>query len=811
MSRVSVVIPSYNHEKYIGECIQSILDQTYQDFEIVITDDGSTDGTVSVIREFDDSRIHLYTHAENKGACTAINNCIRKASGEYIAVLSSDDAWQPTKLEKQVQYLDSYPEIGAVFTKVIFVNETGNLIGPEDYRDFYIFEKENRSRYEWLNYFFSSGNCLCHPSVLIRRKCYDDIGLYDERMATLPDMDMWVRLCIICDIYILDEKLVRLRIMADKSSASADTLPTNIRVRFEYMQILNHYLEIKDRKTFLKIFPEVEKYGAVGKKYIPYFLSRLALDIDERTWYLWGLQTLFNFLEQDDIAISLQKKYGFHYRDFYSLTAKRDIFNFEAVTTLREKASQINRLNAQINRLNAQINRLNAQIQQIQHSIPMQLVYRYQKVIERLLRSGTRRRRYYELVLSSARVVLNEGWRALWWRFRNYRGVSDNRPPVARAEKRRTGKAVKAKQRLVTFRPPCNRFALYVSSLGNYFFSELAALLSAGLKELGFEVDWRDENAGFAQDADWHIVAAPHEFFYLGAGGLLRDKELPPNLVMVNFEQPSTSWFSLAQKCFSKAHAIWDINYEVAQLIADSGFACEHLPFGYVPEFFKEVTKLPEHYGTCFLEDSVRSGCYLDEPLLNRPVDLLFIGSLTERRGEFFAMAAPTLANYSCYLHFSDPSFPLIRGENTPMNTATVAGLGQRTKIILNIHQGKDKYFEWQRIVTHGIWQKALVISEPCSPGPPFQPGIDFVEAPLDEIPAKIEYYLSSAQGQEEAQAIATQGFQTLTEKCRLADILRSLILHLYIPAHRTKFWEIRGSRRSIAEKNVMGVSHGQH
>ena len=807
MPRVSIVIPSYNHEKFVRECIQSVLDQTYQDFEIVITDDGSPDGTVNVIKEFDDSRIQLYTHAENKGACIAINNCIQKATGEYIAVLCSDDAWEPSKLEKQVQYLDSHPETGAVFTKVVLVDEEGSPIGPEDYKNFYIFEKENRSRYEWLKFFFYSGNCLCHPSVLIREKCYDEVGLYDERVANLPDFDMWVRVCFKYDIHILDEKLVRFRIMADKSSASADKLSTHIRVRFEYMQILNHYLAISDREMFLKIFPEAEKYGAVEKKYIPYFLSRLALDVDDRTWYLWGLQTLFNFLEQHGIAISLEKKYGFRYKDFYNLTAERDIFNFDAVeaatalnVSLREKTSQVRSLQSQVHRLSYEL-------QQIQRSIPMQLVYRYQRVIEKLLRRGTHRRHYYDLGLSGIRILLNEGWRTLWWRLRNYRRAKESKPLSAKAEKTKTVKVVKAKQeRLITLKPTCNRFALYVSSLGNYFFAELAALLSAGLKELGFQVDWRDENAGFADDADWHIVAAPHELFYLGAGQLLQDKELPSNLIIINFEQPSTSWFALAQKCFSKAHAIWDINHEVAQLIADSGFACEYLPFGYVPEFFKEVSELPKHYGTCFLEDGVRRGRYLHEPLRNRPLDVLFIGSLTQRREEFFALAAPVLANYSCYLHVSDPSFPLISGQNTPMNTATVAGLGQRAKIILNIHQGKDKYFEWQRIVTHGIWQKALVISEPCSPGPPFQPGIDFVEASLEEIPAKIEYYLSSAQGQEEAQAIATQGFQTLTEKCRLADILRSLILHLYIPAHQPKFWELPVSGRSVAEKNILGV-----
>jgi len=525
MPRVSVVLPSYNHEKYVRECIQSVLDQTYQDFEIVITDDGSTDGTVNVIKEFADPRIQLYTHAENKGACTAANNCIQKAAGEYIAVLNSDDAWEPTKLEKQVKYLDSHPEIGAVFTKVTFVDEAGNMLGPEDYKNFYIFEKENRSRYEWLKFFFSSGNCLCHPSVLIRKKCYDEVGLYDERMANIPDQDMWVRLCLKYDIHILNEKLVRFRIPADKSSASADKPSTHIRLSFEYIHILNHYLAINDREIFLKIFPEAEKYGVVEEEYIPYFLSRIALDISTRTWYLWGLQTLFNFLGQPGMEIGLEKKYGFRYRDFYNIVAQRDIFNVVAVraldASLREKVSQINNLNtslqekdvqianldtslqekisrlshiaelevslqekvsdiaeietslqekgthmaeletslqatildiadleisfqekdahianleanlqekgAQISSLEtsfqekvSQISSLEAQIQQIQHSIPMQLVRRYDRIIQKLLRPGTRRRSYYELGLSGIRVILTEGWRSFWVRFKEW-------------------------------------------------------------------------------------------------------------------------------------------------------------------------------------------------------------------------------------------------------------------------------------------------------------------------------------------------------------------------------------------------------
>jgi len=411
MHRVSVVIPSYNHEKYVRVCIQSVLDQTYQDFEIVITDDGSTDETVNVIKEFDDSRIQLYTHAKNKGACTAINNCIRKAASKYIAVLNSDDAWEPTKLEKQVQYLDSHPEIGAVFTKVVLVNEAGNLIGPEEYKNFYIFEKENRSRYEWLNFFFASANCLCHPSVLIRKKCYDEVGLYDERMANLGDLDMWVRLCLKYNIHILDEKLVRFRIMADKSSASSDKPSTQIRSNFDYIQILNHYLAINDKVVFLKTFPEAENYGIIEEEYLPYFLGRLAVDIGTRMWHLWGLQTLFNFMGRKGMAIGLEKKYGFGYRDFYELAAQHDIFN---IIAMQEKVAQISKLKISVSDKEFQIRHLESKIQQIQQTIPMQLMYRYQRIVDKLMRPGTRRRRPYELMLNGIRVILNEGWKGFF-------------------------------------------------------------------------------------------------------------------------------------------------------------------------------------------------------------------------------------------------------------------------------------------------------------------------------------------------------------------------------------------------------------
>jgi glycosyltransferase involved in cell wall biosynthesis len=329
--KVTVAIASYNHEKFIDECLQSVLKQTFQDFEIIITDDGSSDTTVSRISTINDKRVQLERFSQNKGACIAINNSIRKAKGQYVAILNSDDAWAPLKLQKQVDFLDHNPNIGAVFSRTTFIDEHSKEMLSTNTPYFFVFDQENRSRFEWLSYFFSHGNSICHPSILIRRECYEKVGLYNECMANLPDLDMWVRLCLQYEIHILHDKLVRFRIRHGEVNASGNTLPNQIRTRFEYKQILNHYLLIKETNDFLAIFPEASKYGKVSVNTIPYFLARLALDVNNNTWQLWGLELLYKLLENKEMSKNIEDQFGFSYRDFYKLTAKFDTFSVSPI------------------------------------------------------------------------------------------------------------------------------------------------------------------------------------------------------------------------------------------------------------------------------------------------------------------------------------------------------------------------------------------------------------------------------------------------------------------------------------------------
>lgn len=325
MTTVSVVIPSYNHEAFVGECIQSVLDQTYRDFEIIITDDASTDRTVEKIRAFRDPRIKLFTFADNQGACVAANHCIRHASGKYIAMLSSDDAWHPDKLKLQVQYLNRHPSVGAVFSKVEWIDETGATITRKDFRYNRVFDVSNRSRFAWLNHLFSKGNCLCHPSSLIRRACYRAIGLLDPRLAIIPDYDLWIRLCLKYEIYILGRKLVRFRRLPEERNASGDNPTNRIRIRFEHRRVLDNYLKIKTGKELMKIFPAARAYGRrVLDKAVPYVLGRMAIDTGWDFKMLWGLDVIFDLLRDERKAKMIEREYGFTYADFLRLSGTCD-------------------------------------------------------------------------------------------------------------------------------------------------------------------------------------------------------------------------------------------------------------------------------------------------------------------------------------------------------------------------------------------------------------------------------------------------------------------------------------------------------
>lgn len=332
MPKVSVAIASYNHERYVRASIQSVLDQSFRDFEILVTDDGSIDRTPDEVRSILDPRISLKVFPENLGGCVAANDCIRRSRGKYVAVLHSDDLFLPGKLAKQVAFLDENPGVGAVFAYPTFIDANGKPLAEKDtyYRG--TFRVGNRSREEWLRHLFLRGNALCHPSVLIRKRCYDEVGIYNPALAQLPDMDMWIRVLKRFEIHVIEEPLVALRILDNDMNASAPRQEVVVRVQWELPKVLEQYLSL-DARLAAKVFPEIAEQtrgtvpwtARLAKRLLDRYLGRrrpptavtpssgakarrdwplawsigeLALRVDQPAYALFGLEAMYRALPE---------------------------------------------------------------------------------------------------------------------------------------------------------------------------------------------------------------------------------------------------------------------------------------------------------------------------------------------------------------------------------------------------------------------------------------------------------------------------------------------------------------------------------
>jgi len=189
MPRVSVMIPTYNCARFLGFAIDSVLTQTYADYEIVVIDDGSTDDTQECIAKYG-SKVR-YFYQSNQGLSAARNLALDHATGEFIAYIDADDMWYPGKLETQVAFLDSHRECGLVHTEVSVIDEQGKVIHA-------CFNRET-------NRPVPQGKCLndllrrCHiqvPTVMERRSWLDRAGRFDLRLLVAQDYLHWIMLAI---------------------------------------------------------------------------------------------------------------------------------------------------------------------------------------------------------------------------------------------------------------------------------------------------------------------------------------------------------------------------------------------------------------------------------------------------------------------------------------------------------------------------------------------------------------------------------------------------------------------------------------
>jgi len=355
MPKVSIFLSSFNHAGFVREAIESTLNQTYTDFELIIWDDCSNDNSWDLICEYKDPRIKAYRNQQNVGGVFGINKTISEvASGEYIAIHHSDDVWALNKLERQVKYLDDNAEIGAVFTWVQLINEFGENIS-EDW-----FNRENITRWAWLNELFQEQNHLCHPSVLIRRSCYQEVGLYSPLLVQITDAEMWSRVLMKYRNFVIPERLTKHRRYTNESNASGQRLDVQIRSSNEWNTLRKNFLGISDFENIVAIFPGLEKYRNPRGLEIKFLLAMACLyEFQCRSAWQLGVFWLYELMNDAEKRECINELYSFNNFEFFKITGQFDPYGI----------SKISLLNNTIDGLNILLIERETQIADLEHTV----------------------------------------------------------------------------------------------------------------------------------------------------------------------------------------------------------------------------------------------------------------------------------------------------------------------------------------------------------------------------------------------------------------------------------------------------------
>jgi hypothetical protein len=302
---------------------------------------------------------------------------------------------------------------------------------------------------------------------------------------------------------------------------------------------------------------------------------------------------------------------------------------------------------------------------------------------------------------------------------------------------------------------------LFASQQGNFYFRELRDFLVVGLRHAGWTVAAADEHATHIDGIP--IVIGPHEFFSIGRGIEWFSVANLRAAVLVTTEQPQSLWFQSFERALALSGAVLDLSPAVSKLLTSRGVNAGWLPLGWYPDcgpFDRVPTDLEPPAGW--------NVGLVDGPLpvpaadrwAGRPIDILFIGSHSPRRARWIATLQEALPDANWRVHLPSDGQPIGDRGCGQIDTATCIALVRRAKVLLNLHRDDTPYFEWQRIVWRGLWQRTLVVTEPSGIVPGLAAGRDYLEVPVGQMAALLHRVLTKTAGRREAEQIRGAGFR---------------------------------------------------
>jgi glycosyltransferase involved in cell wall biosynthesis len=269
---VSVCVPAFNGARYIGAAVRSVLAQTFDDFEVLVVDDGSTDGTRAVVETMRDERVRLVGHRFHLGLVANWNCCLDLSRGRYVTVFHQDDLMAPDNLEAKVRFLEREPTVGFVHSNVVQIDADGRLLSecwsvPP--------RSDDEGRHDGAAYFerlLTGANPVCAPSVVMRREAFERLGGFDPRLPFTADWEMWMRIALFHDVGYLARPLLSYR---RHEAMETEAFPTSRQLEQAYLAKMRVLDKHSDR------MPDVEALRSrIAREYRDRALGRMRQALD---------------------------------------------------------------------------------------------------------------------------------------------------------------------------------------------------------------------------------------------------------------------------------------------------------------------------------------------------------------------------------------------------------------------------------------------------------------------------------------------------------------------------------------------------
>lgn len=325
---VSVVIPSYNHGKYVGRCLQAFLDQTFRDFELILIDDASTDDNVVQIKKFKDPRIRLIARNANRGVTAGMNEGAQIARSQLICFFASDDIPDPIYLETLLNMSEDNPAAIGFFVSCRHIDEDGNLTGTSSRQPIGV------ARNEILRRSFMGGNQMSSPGMAIRSNALKE--LLPAGTAQFSDWILHNRLMLAGDVVIGGKPIHSYRISSSSLSSRSDLAIA--REAAETRLMMDDFLKIETISKIVEIFgKDAEEFEKLPDVHVPYVLGRLALASGYQEKRNWGYEIIMRHLSVEGMAESLATCAKFTYKDFASMAPRPQGSPVKEINDLRRR------------------------------------------------------------------------------------------------------------------------------------------------------------------------------------------------------------------------------------------------------------------------------------------------------------------------------------------------------------------------------------------------------------------------------------------------------------------------------------------